>query len=134
MKNLSDAMFCEFKLYFPVTADKAVDYRETSKYELTIKLNNGDMVLYDDIDKSIRNLPRNTNSLTEPECRAEFARRLRKIMYMRGVSQKELSEITNISATMLSKYMNGSASPSFYVVDRIAKALNCSADTFRYTF
>jgi len=134
MKNLSDTMFSEFKLYFPVTADKAVDYRETSKYELTIKLSNGDMVLYDDIDKSIRNLPRNTNSLTEAECRAEFGRRLRKIMYMQGISQKELAESTNISTTMLSKYMNGSASPSFYVVDRIAKALDCSADMFRYIF
>lgn len=134
MKNSSNAMFGEFKLYFPITADKVVEYRETSRYELTIKLNNGDMVLYDDLDKSIRNLPRNTNSLTEAECRLEFGRRLRKIMYMQGVSQKELADSTNISPTMLSKYMNGSASPSFYVVDRIAKALDCSADTFRYIF
>lgn len=134
MTNTSEKMFKEFSLYFPVTAEKAIDYRETSRYELTIKLSNGDMVLYDDIDKAIRTLPKDLDNLTEVECRLEFGRRLRKIMYMKGITQVELSRRTGITQPMLSKYINGESSPSFYYTDKIAKALRCSIEEFRYTF
>jgi transcriptional regulator with XRE-family HTH domain len=53
-------------------------------------------------------------------------------MALEGISQCELSERTGITQPSISDYMNGKKLPSFYTVDKIAKALGCSVDAFRY--
>jgi transcriptional regulator with XRE-family HTH domain len=70
--------------------------------------------------------------MTEDQCRTEFGKRLIRRMYDKRMSQKELSSETGISEQMLSRYINGKSTPSFYIVDKIAKVLNCSTDEFRY--
>jgi transcriptional regulator with XRE-family HTH domain len=71
--------------------------------------------------------------MTEDECRSEFGYRLVHIMIRKGISQVDLAERIGVSNVMINRYINGSNTPSFYVVDKIAKALNCSMDDFRYT-
>ena len=48
------------------------------------------------------------------------------------MDQKDLSKKTGISETMISRYMNGLSNPGFFVVDKIARALDCSMDDLRY--
>lgn len=121
-----------FKMYFPVFFEKAVKYRQLDNREVYAELDDGRRVLYDDADNSIRRLPANSRTMTERECLVEFGLRLRKIMNDRGISQIELSERTGISKPVLSLYMNGNRNPGFYNVDKIAKALGCSIEDFRY--
>lgn len=122
------------QMYFPSIVANAVEFIEAGYSELVIKLRDGTSILYDDMDNSIRNLPIDSNNMTDIQCRREFGIRLQKIMYLKGVTQEELSRTTGISQTMISLYITGKNNPTFCKVDKIAKALNCSMDDFRYFY
>ena len=131
--NLAEQnIYRNLQMYFPfLVRDYAYVYQRGNN-ELIIRLKNGDFVSYDDVTKSIRNLPPDDRDMTEDECRREFGRRLYKIMANKGITQDELSARTGIHRTIISKYINGRHTPSFFAVDKIAKALGCSIDAFRY--
>lgn len=126
-------LYENFEIHFPFVARRMIRCYVSGDDELTVVLDNGERVLYDDIDKTFRSLPSDNSNLTETECRIEFGVRLRKIMRRYGVTQQELAARTGITQPSISNYINGLASPSFYVVDRIAKALDCSMDDLRCT-
>lgn len=127
-----DRMFNHFVMRFPFIAEKVVECCESSEYDITFKLEDGDIFLYDDMEGSIRKLPSDSGSLTKEECDREFGERLMRMMRRKAVTQAELSERTGIDQAQISRYLNGKNSPSFYIVDKIAKALNCSVEYFRY--
>lgn len=127
-----NTIFENFKLHFPYTAEKTVEYEQINDFDIMVTLNDGSRIIFDDLDKSMRNLPKSSQEMTELEFCSEFGKRLRKLMYRAGVTQRELSEMTGISQPNISKYFNGKTIPSFYIADRIAKALGCSTDEFRY--
>lgn len=129
---MSNEMFENLKSYFPFIARDTVDYKEVGPFELTVYLNDGSVVAYDDYAKSFRVLPSNSDDLTEHECRREFGIRLHKLLNRKCITQNELSERTGISIQCISKYITGRRTPSFYNVDKIAKALGCSMEDFRY--
>lgn len=121
-----------FDTYFGFLKNDVADFRAVSDTELLVKLRNGDSILYDDIDKTIRNLPKDSMHMSEEECLIEFGERLRKIMKRKRISPMELSRISGVRREMLSRYLNGHNVPSFYNADRIAKAVGCSLDDLRY--
>lgn len=122
----------DLKYYFPYIAEDAVKYHEVDMYELIIELIDGSCILYDNLEKTVRVLPNDSDGMTEEECRKEFGYRLRRVMFIKRVDQTELSRRTGISQPLLSRYMSGKTTPSFYNVDRICKALECSVDDLRY--
>ena len=129
---MDDYVYDEFSFNFPLIARQAISYHHISDIELIIKLKNGEVVSYENINKSLRILPSDSNSLTEEECIREFAMRLRLMMAVRGMNQTKLSEATGIQQHMISDYTNGKRAPGLYNLDKIAKALNCSLDELRY--
>lgn len=132
MIQSKDNRIHNFKKIFPSLAKLMIGYREINNFELLVKLDDGSKIVYDDFNKSYRNLPRDSRNMTEQECRKEFGIRLRKTIERKGISQSELSAKTGISQPMISQYILGRKSPTFYRVDKIAKALGCSMDEFRY--
>jgi len=120
--------------YWPSVAEKAIDIYEQGDFELVVKCNDGTAILYDDFDKTVRKLPSDSRAMTDEEYHREFRMRLRKIMHRKNINQRELSEITGISQVSISNYINGRTNPSFYAVDKIAKALGCSMEDLRYTY
>lgn len=130
---MKDRFFNNFKLYFPIVSELATSFKQTGLFDLTIKLNDGTSVMYDDVEHAIRTLPRDSNLMSESECRREFGLRLRKLMRIKNISQLELSEKTGISSVTISNYLNFKATPSFYNADKIAKAIGCSIEELRYT-
>ena len=132
MRYDDDEVFNSFKDYFPRMSEHAVRFERVSAFDILIEFDDGDISIYDSMEHTIRNLPRNSSEMTEEECRREFGIRLRTILYRRGITQAELSSKTGISQTIISNYINGKNTPSLYAVDRIAKALGCSVDEFRY--
>lgn len=122
----------KFELYYSYLADKVDHYEDAGNGQLLVYLRDGTRVLYDTFEDTCRNLPKDSQSMTESECNAEFAARLRTIMKRRGCTQRELSARTGFSQSAISKYVSGKTMPSFYSVDKIAKALGCSVDELRY--
>lgn len=129
---MTNNIYKNFETYFPGFAKDVVEHYYKGGFELIVRLRDGDMYTYDNLEHTIRRLPRDYRNLSEDECRKEFAIRLCRRMFIAGVSQLELAEITGISRQSLSSYMCGKSIPSFHKVDAIAKALNCSVDEFRY--
>jgi predicted XRE-type DNA-binding protein len=117
---------------FPYIAEHVRCYTPQGDFELLIHLDDGSSILYDDIYKSFRGLPANSDDMTRDECKREYGMRLTTIMDRRGISQSVLSEMTGIPQSIISSYVTGRNCPSFYQADKIAKALGCSTDDFRY--
>lgn len=132
MSDCANYTLESLKQHYRYLLDDILEWKETAPFELTMKLKSGRTVLYDDLTKSIRTLPSDSNNMTEEEIKIEFGKRLQKMMYIRGVTQTELSEQTGIPQSMLSGYMNGRTMPSFVKVDKIARVLKCSVDDLRY--
>ena len=131
---MNEMLLTNFKKQFPCFADHAVEYRKKGPFELVVKLDDGHVISYYDTEQGIRRLPSDDSRLTEEECREEFGIRLYRLMYNKGVTQPELSEMTGITQSNISNYINGRKTPSFYTVDKIARALNCSIEELRYKY
>lgn len=120
------------KLCFPYIYEDMIGYKEVTSLDMLITLKDGSKVLYDDFNKTYRRMPTDISNMTEDECKMEFAYRLRSRMERRCITQQALSEMAGISQSTLSRYISGNQVPSFYNADKIAKALGCSVDDFRY--
>lgn len=115
---------------YPEIIDQAVTFYTDAEAEIRIVLENGKQYSYDMYTETIRLLP-NVYDMSEDECLYEFSFRLRRLMYRKGITQEMLSERTGIAQPLISRYINGKSCPSFYKVDKIAKAIGCSIDDLR---
>ena len=129
---MNETMYDNLRMYFPFVISESEQIVENGNRELIAYLKDGSVLSYNDYSKTLRKLPSDSKNMTETECRHEFGIRLRHFMELKGVSQLELSNMTGISTHMICKYITGKSSPSFYNADKIAKALNCSIEEFRY--
>lgn len=117
---------------FPGMVEEAIDIYEDGHGNLILEMPDDTRWLFQAIGSMIRRLPKDKNNVTEEECLSEFGIRLVAIMNRDGVSQQELCERTGIPQAAMSRYINGINCPSFYKVDKIARALGCSVDELRY--
>lgn len=121
-----------FKLQFPKVSERMTTYERYNETELIVCLDDNSIILYDDLSGTIRNLPKDSCNMSEEEFRLEFSSRLRKMIDIRGITQSKLAQRIGISNVMLSRYVCGTNTPTFYMADKIAKALDCSLDDLRY--
>lgn len=132
ISRTDDILWQNFVRQFPLVADRVQAFRAESPLDLVVELTNGERYIYDDEWLSIRKLPDSPMGLSEQQFKREFGVRLRKLMDRNNVTQLELSSRTGIDNRTISRYLTGRNLPSFYAIDKIAKALGCSADAFRY--
>lgn len=131
---MNEYLLKNFQMSYPHIASKVVDIHQGEDLELFMTLEDGSRMAYYEYDNSVRELPKDDLFLTEEECRKEFGIRLYRIMRHKGIMQKELSELTGITQASISNYINGRMSPTFFTVDKIARALGCSIEDLRYKF
>lgn len=112
----------DFELYFPLVAKHVFSYKLKSYGLLEIVLDDNSKLIYDCHDKSILNLKDNLDDISEEAWRKHFRYKLVKLLNHRHMPQKVLSELTGISERTLTKYTNGSATPSLYNARKIARA------------
>lgn len=120
-----------FHQNFSAFSDEIVEYQKLNAFDLLVTLEDGRQILYDDFENTVRIL-RTDEDLTESRCRRIFGEKLRKLLFRKGLSQNELAEIIGVSQPQLSNYISGKTTPGFYIVLKIAKALNCSVEEFTY--
>ena len=128
---MTELMFEDFIAYFPSIGTHAIKYWESSTYELSVELDDGTIAIFDYTNKTIRWLSKDDYT-TEQGCKYEFGRRLKRLMFIKGVIQTELADMTGISQSLLNGYITGRVSPTFPKVDKICRALDCSMDELRY--
>lgn len=122
---------CE--LYFPYIAKHAISYElDVFNTCLIVKLENGETFLYDDVNRSIGPMITDETDISERTCRTEFGRRLDRMLLLKGMTQLDLSEATGIAPATINRYINSNVTPTYFTVVKIAKALGCSTDDFRY--
>ena len=131
---MSERLFESFKLYYPSFAKKTVEYRTFGPDILIAKLSDGDTIRFDDMEHTFQRIPYSSDNMTEENCRYEFSIRLRRIMVYKAISQAELAEKIGVSQVAISNYLTGKRTPNLYVLDKIAKALDCSLDEFTYRY
>ena len=125
-------MYEEFEVYYPRLAELAIEYFDKPPEELIVRLSDGRLISYYSPEKTVRTLSIDPNDTNDDQFKREFAKRLRRLMFYKGISQMKLSEMTGISSVVLSRYMSAITCPSFYAVDKIARALKCSTDDLRF--
>ena len=122
---MGEYLYENFKLYFPSIEKGCISWEQTDLFELEIHNKDGSIDIYNDMNHS---LGPKIDTSTDSGWRKEFARRLRKKMAMRGLTQNCLCEITGISQQLLSLYTKGKTLPSVQKASALAKALNCSVN------
>lgn len=122
---MGEYLYENFKLYFPSFEKGCISWKQTDLFELEIHNKDGSIDIYDDMSHS---LGPKIDTSTDAGWKKEFARRLRKKIAMRGISQTNISELTGISQPLLSLYTQGKSLPSAQKVSSLAKALNCSVN------
>ena len=132
MAEIDKYVYRRLEMNYPFLLENSKEYSQVSDREVLISMNDGSIVSYDDVEVSFRTLPKSCYDLSEEQYRREFSMRLRRAIEDRHITQTMLSEMTGISTVLLSRYLNGKTSPSFYNIDKIAKALECSTDKLRY--
>ena len=118
-------LYENYKLHFPSFEKDCVGWKQTDLFELEINNKDGSINIYNDMDHT---LGPKINTGTDAGWKKEFARRLRKKIAMKGITQISLSEITGISQPLLSLYTQGKTLPSVQKASDLSKALNCSVN------
>ena len=118
-------LYENYKLHFPSFEKDCVGWKQTDLFELEINNKDGSIDIYNDMDHT---LGPKINTGTDVGWKKEFARRLRKKIAMRGITQVRLGELTGISQPLLSLYTQGKTLPSVQKASALAKTLNCSVN------
>ena len=126
MISTADIMFNNFKLYCPNYVDRVKKYSDIGYYQLKVELDDGSIIIYDELLPGIKFPASNPNELTEQRHKSEFGYNLRRMMRLKGINQIQLAEFSGVSKYSINHYINGKASPSLYNAGRIADALDCS--------
>lgn len=58
----------------------------------------------------------------------EFTKNLKRIMFDKGITQKELAKKLRTTQSFISAYQTGARNPKFETIEKIAKALNVSVE------
>ena len=132
MMNYPITYLDEFMMRYPQFADLIEDFRINGYYEFIIKLIDGRFVLYFELENKIKVIATEPGDLTEEECREIFAMRVKYRLFVRSITQEDLSERTGISRIMINRYLTGKATPSWYNVIKIARVLKCPIDELRF--
>lgn len=124
------SIFEEFKTYHPYLADGIKDWFPRGEMGIRVIMDNGRKYDYNSMSKTVRNVSsrpsHSTNDYDESEWRGVFSDRLAEYMIIKGISQQSLAECAGISKGSVNKYINKQATPSAYVLTKLAEVLGCT--------
>lgn len=130
--NLMDEYMHQVYLYFPDLLGEVVHTREYVQFMLLLETNSKYDYFYNLTNNVLIPIPKDDKNLDKESFRRIFGVLLRRALECSGLTQEELSEKTGIPQPNISDYLYGKHFPSFYQIDKMAKAMNCSVDDLRY--
>lgn len=130
--NLMDEYMHQVYLYFPGLLGEVVQAREYVYLMLLLETNSKYDYFYNLTNNVLIPIPKSDQDLDKESFKRIFGVLLRRALEHSGLTQEELSEKTGIQQARISDYLYGKHFPSFYQIDKMAKAMNCSVDDLRY--
>lgn len=124
----------DFETYFPELSKHVEEYETNKFYELFAMLDNEFVIFYDYLEKVIRYIPKDSSKLEEQDYRYLLGIRLRNLLFCNSVNREYLSNTTGISETTISRYINGTSTPSIYNIHKIVKALKCTINDLKIDY
>lgn len=131
---IDDYLLINFKRYYPHLADQVLRYATKGYSELIVRLTNDRVIVYFEYDNTIKTICKDCTNLTEDDYRQNFALCLKRMLYLTNHTQGYLSEKVGITEAMISRYLHCKATPSWYTLNRIARALDCSVYDLNYNW
>lgn len=130
MLDRDERVVNEFKMWYPTFYRQTAEYIVNGYHSLLAILDDGTKLEFSSLDNTVRDVtqlydPEYNSHMSEIEWRNSFGIRLKSLLHDRSIKQEALADMLGISRPMLSKYINGKATPSSYNLNRIAKVLNC---------
>ena len=121
---IDENLLHNFELDYPeIYYSDVDDIVESDDLELTITTKNGKRYVYDGLTKSLRQLPSRFEDVDDHLFRREFGIRLRRKMMLKGITQRMLSKMIDVSQPAISNYLIGKNSPTLYMAEKLARAL-----------
>lgn len=130
--NLMNGYMHQVYLYFPDLLGKVIHAREYVQFMLLLETNTKYDYFYNITNNVLIPIPKDDKNLDKDSFRRIFGVLLRRALECSGLTQEELSEKTGIPQPNISDYLYGKHFPSFYQIDKMAKAMNCSVEDLRY--
>ena len=122
-----EKMLKRFELHYPHFYSEAVDWWASGRISIAIKLSDGTILDYNDVDNTIRWVKYDDNS-DEESRRNAFGCNLQKYVMYCGMSKGDVAEKLGISKTMLSRYLHGKTMPSLDKGLQIANLMKCTVE------
>lgn len=119
-------------LYFPDLQKEVIRAREYVQLMLLLETNSKYDYFYNLTNNVLIPIPKNDQDLDKESFARIFGVLLRRALEHSGLTQEELSKKTGIPQARISDYLYGKHFPSFYQIDKMAKAMNCSVEDLRY--
>lgn len=125
-------IYNEFRKTHPNIGKNIVHWYPSGHLEITIKLADGTVIIYDHLTNRSKVKPgvqktvERKHFMGEMSWRKEFGERLRNIIRENGMTIVKFAEKLDISERALKYYLSGERTPSVYLVSRMAFVLNCS--------
>lgn len=118
-------MFDNFKMMFPWAAEQAVTCYGISQDEIVVRLNDGTAMVWNDLRQCGRSIQAAEDN--EEVWRRRFGKRLRDLIMARGgnTNYQDFADAIGVSRVMLSRYMNGHATPGYFIIKKMAHMLGC---------
>ena len=130
--NLMNSYMHQVYLYFPDLLGEVVHAREYVQFMLLLETNTKYDYFYNITNNVLIPIPKDDKNLDKESFRRIFGVLLRRALERSGLTQEELSQKTGIPQPNISDYLYGKHFPSFYQIDKMAKAMNCSVEDLRY--
>lgn len=130
--NLMNGYMHQVYLYFPGLLGEVVHAREYVHLMLLLETNSKYDYFYNLTNNVLIPLPKSDQDLDKESFKRIFGVLLRRALEHSGLTQEELSEKTGIQQARISDYLYGKHFPSFYQIDKMAKAMHCSVEDLRY--
>ena len=130
--NLMNGYMHQVYLYFPGLLGEVLHAREYVHLMLLLETNSKYDYFYNLTNNVLIPIPKDDRDLDKESFKRIFGVLLRRALEHSGLTQEELSEKTGIQQARISDYLYGKHFPSFYQIDKMAKAMNCSVEDLRY--
>lgn len=118
----------QIDMKYPYITKHIVDVEERGDFFYILKLDDGERILYDHMEKnliSIKNAA-DPSLMEEPEWRDYFTTMLKRTMRIKGMSQKDLAIKSGIPQITIHKYVKGKNLPNMFYIHKLANALECA--------
>ena len=122
--GVNDILLNDFLFHTNTDIEIIDNVKQLDKCTLLITIDN-EKYIYDIFAKGTRRIGYDSNNITDEEMMLDFMHRFNSLRKRNGYTILDVSQITTIPTSTLSRYANGETTPSVINLRKIAKALRC---------